>query len=240
MIQRSNGDFHLVVPFLGGGLTHYWRKNDNPNPKTMIWEKETFGSGIISAVSMIESDYGNLELVAKEGDKLVFYQRTEQGWSGPHLMGSTATGPINGVTGSPALIQSIFPTGGNHKNFELVVPRAGGLCAYWRNNDGQLIDDPTLGWIGPVFIADTEKLKSSTNSIIRRNGTNGDLTIISMDPVRVPRSAINGPPSINRQPLKEIPIGLTVTSRTGGSDFSTGTWGKPAAIFVIPIWSPDI
>jgi hypothetical protein len=99
LIQRSNGEFHLVVPLLGGKLAHYWRKNDNPDPSGMKWiGPETFGSGIISAVSMIESDYKNLELVAKEEDKLVIYQRTVDGWKGPYPMGSTATGPIDGVT----------------------------------------------------------------------------------------------------------------------------------------------
>jgi hypothetical protein len=240
LIQRNNGEFHLVVPLLKGGLAHYWRNNDIPYPKLMTWNgPETFGSGIISAISMIESDYYNLELVAKEGNKLVFYQRTDVGgWNGPHPMECNST-VIDGVTGSPALIQSLSDSWAPNKNFELVVPRVkpyqgNGLVHFWRNND-TLNDDPTRNWIGPTLIAGTEKLKSSANSIIRRNVTNGDLTIVSQV-----QSDYYDPHSVLLWPLGESPIDLVVTSRRG-------TWGEPVIIFTTmpakpakPITTPPI
>lgn len=234
LIQRNNGEFHLVVPLLKGGLAHYWRKNDNPDPKSMTWNREKYGTENISAVSMIESDYGNLELVAKEGDKLVFYQRTADGWNGPHPMECNST-VIDGVTGSPALIQSVFATGATNKNFELVVPRVkpyqgNGLVYFWRNNDS-LNDDPTRPWIGPILIADSEKLNSSVNSIIRRNG--GDLTVVS----QVKKAYYDLPP-LTLWPSDECPTGLVVTSRNGATNTSAGTWGGKPVIILVSVIKP--
>ena len=240
LIQRSNGEIHLVVPLLAGGLVHCWKNNDNPNPHKTIWSvPENFGSGIISAVSMIESDYGNLELVAKEGDKLVLYQMTAKGWNGPNNMEIMPTPnnplPIDGVTGTPTLIQSAFG-GLNHKNFELVVPRekidqGTGLCYYWRNNDGPVMqthDDPNQTWVGGWdFIPDTGKLKASANTMIRRNGTNQGLIVVSQV-----GSDYYDPHSVLLWPPFEHPIGLIVTPSLYDSSAQVYNWSKPVLIVV--------
>jgi hypothetical protein len=138
----TRGNFELVAPAAGGGLVHLWRDNDAPS---LPWGPVTrFGRGAVAAVCLLQANYGspgNLEVVAREGDRLVFYWRSGQapfGWNGPFpIPGAT------GVTGTPALIQS---THGVQGNFELVVPLAGGgMAHFWRNND-----DPTLPWSGPT------------------------------------------------------------------------------------------
>ena len=143
----NKGNFELVTPMASGGLAHYWRNNDDP---FLPWFGPIrFGqeAGCFEAVGMIQSNFGdpgNLEVVGRIADRLVFFWR----YSGPPIRwnGSipiVADGvPIEGVTGNPALIQSRC---GNKGNFELVTPVAsGGLAHYWRNND-----DPAIPWHGP-------------------------------------------------------------------------------------------
>jgi len=134
------GNFELVAPRLAGGLAHYWRNNDVPS---LPWSAAIpFGSGNISEVACIQSNFGpgNLEVIARQGNQLVFYWRTSVPpftWSGPFPV----PGATN-ITGNPALIQS---THGIRGNFELVAPYAtGGLVHFWRNNDVV-----GLPWNGP-------------------------------------------------------------------------------------------
>jgi hypothetical protein len=149
LIQSGHGvkgNFELVVPLAAGGLGHYWRDNDASG---MPWKKGMvpFGTGFpIDGVALIQSTFsagngpGNLELVARTGDRLVAFYRPDSGgpnhspgpWKGPFdLMVDGA--PVAGVAGIPALIQGRF---GETGNFELVVPlAAGGLQHYWRDND---------------------------------------------------------------------------------------------------------
>jgi hypothetical protein len=141
----SKGNFELVMPLAAGGLAHYSRDNDVPG---LPWRGPTLfaqGVGQVDAVSLIQSNFsaagsgsGNLELVARVGDRLAFFWRDDLPpfpWHGPVFFAS-------GVAGTPALIQSHFGVEGH---FELVVPRAaGGLAYYWRDNDA-----PGLPWNGP-------------------------------------------------------------------------------------------
>jgi hypothetical protein len=111
-----------------GGLAHYWRNNDDP---FLPWFGPIrFGqdAGCFEAVGMIQSNFGdpgNLEVVGRIADRLVFFWR----YSGPPIRwnGSipiVADGvPIAGVSGNPVLIQSRC---GNKGNFELVTPVASG------------------------------------------------------------------------------------------------------------------
>src|SRR5688572_14920871 len=100
------GNFQLVVPNELGGLSHYWRDNDSQG---FPWQApDHFGSGFIDAVSLIQSNIGNgvgsLEVVAREGDRLVHYWREDEWpfrWFGPTYFAA-------GVSGNPALIQDRF------------------------------------------------------------------------------------------------------------------------------------
>lgn len=82
----TRGNFEVIVPSVGGGLAHYWRNNDDPS---LPWFGPfPFGSGTIGEVSCIQSSFGpgNLEVVAREGNRLAFYWRVNGPpwtWSGP-------------------------------------------------------------------------------------------------------------------------------------------------------------
>jgi hypothetical protein len=136
----TRGNFELIAPRAGGALAHYWRNNDAPG---LPWSAALpFGSGVVSDVSCVQSNFGpgNLEVVARQGNQLVFYWRANVPpftWSGPFpIPGATS------VSGNPALIQA---THGTRGNFELIAPHAsGGLAHFWRNND-----IPSLPWNGP-------------------------------------------------------------------------------------------
>jgi Astacin (Peptidase family M12A) len=136
----ARGNFELVAPRAGGGLAHYWRNNDAPG---LPWSAALpFGSGVVSDVCCVQSNFGpgNLEVVARQGNQLVFYWRTNFppfNWSGPFAIPGAAH-----VGGNPALIQG---THGTRGNFELIAPAAGaGMVHFWRGNDA-----PGLPWHGP-------------------------------------------------------------------------------------------
>src|SRR5262249_5222492 len=84
----SKGDFELVVPLAAGGLVHYRRDNDHANRWS---EVGVFGTeiGQVDAVSLIQSNFsqtgigpGNLEAVARSGDRLIYfwYPDDRSGW----------------------------------------------------------------------------------------------------------------------------------------------------------------
>ncbi len=118
----KQGNFEVVVPDPSGRIAHYWRDNDHNN----VWYGPTamFGpSGQVDAVSMIESSFGNLEVVARAGDQLSHYYRDYSGtWHGTGVF-------AYGTSGVPSLIQS------DNGNFELVTPLAsGGMAHYYRDS----------------------------------------------------------------------------------------------------------
>jgi hypothetical protein len=137
------GNFDLVVPLAEGGFSYFWRDNDDANlpwcgPIDFATDK-----GIFDAVTMVQSNFGepgNLELVARSGESLVFFwiePGQEMQWHGPEVIAT-------GVSGTASMIQSSF---GNKGNFELVTPLAsGGLAYFWRDND-----DEHLQWYGPFM-----------------------------------------------------------------------------------------
>ena len=116
----TRGNFELVAPRAGGGLAHYWRNNDAPG---LPWSAALpFGSGVVSDVSCVQSNFGpgNLEVVARQGNQLVFYWRTNFppfNWSGPFAIPGASN-----IGGNPALIQG---THGTRGNFELIAPAVG-------------------------------------------------------------------------------------------------------------------
>ena len=90
------GNFELVYPAAEGGIGFMWRNNDGGGG----WSAPLlFGQslGRVDAVTMIQSSFGNLEVVARAGDRLHFFWRGANGWNGPYQL-------ANGATGNPVLI----------------------------------------------------------------------------------------------------------------------------------------
>ena len=164
------GNYDVIVPRADGGLCHYWRDNDDP---VLPWYGPfdfATDSGIFSAVTLIQSNFGepgNLELIARSEDKLTFFWRgsgPEFKWNGPETIAT-------GVSGTPSMIQSTF---GNKGNFELVVPMAsGGLAYYWRDND-----DDRLSWHGPLMFGMNLGKVDSVAMIQSNFGVPGHLEIV--------------------------------------------------------------
>jgi hypothetical protein len=163
----SRGNFELVVPLAGGGLGHFFRDNDAPG---LPWSNQpvAFGSnlGSVDAVSLIQGNFtalgngpGNLEVIARVGDRLVGFFRPDQ----PPLAWQPASAPtFQGVTGNPALIQSHF---GSRGNFELVVPLAGGgLGHFFRDNDA-----PGLPWSNQPVVFGSNLGSVDAVSLIQSN-----------------------------------------------------------------------
>jgi hypothetical protein len=127
------GDFEVVAPRAGGGFAHYHRDNDYPNrhPNTApAWDGPySAGSGPIGATAMVENrNTRRLELVAREGTRLVHYSRdiaaSGNRWDGPVEI-------ARGVKGTPALVQSSRGSG----SLEVVVPlEQGGLAHHYQEN----------------------------------------------------------------------------------------------------------
>ena len=88
----GGANFELIVPLAAGGLAHYWRDINK------FWSGPTvFGEnvGVFDAISFIQSDFtfgggvGNLELMARWGEELLFYWREDKPpftWFGPRVV----------------------------------------------------------------------------------------------------------------------------------------------------------
>lgn len=174
MIQsrsRGRGNFELVVPKASGGFSYFLRNNDREELKWLGPFDFGADAGIFNAVTLIQSNFGepgNLEMVARSGDQLLFFWRDsseEQKWHGPSLIDS-------GVAGTPSMIQSSF---GFKGNFELVSPLAsGGLAHWWRDND-----DTHLHWYGP-FMFGMNMGKVDAVSLIQSNwGDPGHMELVA-------------------------------------------------------------
>jgi hypothetical protein len=172
----TKGNFELIVPLAAGGLAHYFRNNDDP---ALPWlAAPTFGQsvGVIDAVTVIESNFGvpgNLEVVARAGDRLITFWRDSTSplaWHGPFALVADGVA-VSGVAGNPVLTQSRFGTKGN---FDLLVPlTAGGFAAYWRDND-----TVSLPWHGPVFVETAARFDAV--SFIQSNfGSPGNFEVVS-------------------------------------------------------------
>ncbi|HEV2070756.1 MAG TPA: galactose oxidase-like domain-containing protein [Acidimicrobiales bacterium] len=161
------GNFELVAPRPRGGLNFYWRNNDAPG---FPWSAPTAvvpgSSSVDSVPSMLQGNFGgNLEVVARIGDRLGFYWRGPS-WNGPFLFGSP------GVSGNPAMIQSLF---GGRGNFELVVPLAvEGFAHYWRDNDA-----PGLPWRGPTVVGRGSGRVDAVAILQSKFGDPGNLEVLA-------------------------------------------------------------
>ncbi len=132
-LVRSRGPWHsealeLVYPLRAGRLVHC---RYDPNDGRGWRGLETFGSdAVFEEVAMIQSDYmhGNLEAIARRGDRLEFCYHPSDDishWNVPYGLDIR-------VDGRPLLIQSAL---GENGNFELVIPlTSGGLQHWWRDN----------------------------------------------------------------------------------------------------------
>jgi hypothetical protein len=87
------GNFELVVPRADDGFNFYWRNNDDPE---LDWSQPIpirMDASRIDSISLIQSNFGrpgNLEVVARVGDRLAFFWRDsgpEFNWSGPFFFG---------------------------------------------------------------------------------------------------------------------------------------------------------
>ena len=85
-------------------------------------------------MALIESDFGHLEAIAVQGDRLVhFWRDPSQVWHGPIAL------PGSGVSGQPGFVQAEDGT------FQVVVPLAVGGLGHWSRDLG-------THWSGPVAL----------------------------------------------------------------------------------------
>jgi hypothetical protein len=136
----------MVVPDTSGQLAPYTRAAGDTGA---AWKTAgtPFGQGIDSAV-LIFSTYDQApdkppsatnewEVVAHQGNQLAHFFHDSGGWHTGETFAS-------GATGRPGFVQSTFGTQPN-TNFEVVVPMAGGLTSFWRNNAAS-----GTPWEGPI------------------------------------------------------------------------------------------
>lgn len=135
----TKGNFEVVVPYPSGGIAHFYRDNDQA---TLPWIGPTAVFGLpvtVDAVSLIQSSFNNLEVVARIGNELFhFYRDSASGnWNGPYFVAF-------GVSGTPSLTQDT--TG----NFEVITPLAGGgMARCYRDSS------VPFSWHGPTIVSTT-------------------------------------------------------------------------------------
>ncbi|MFF4173779.1 hypothetical protein [Streptomyces sp. NPDC001744] len=101
------GNFEFLIPSNSAGIHFMWRNNDAAG---MPWSAPfTFAQNVgrVDAITMIQSNFGspgNLELIARSGDKLNFFWRD----SGPAFRWS---GPFRMVVGAASLRAIQTPNG---------------------------------------------------------------------------------------------------------------------------------
>lgn len=127
--RGTPGNFEVVVALEQGGLAHCWRNNEIPGFPWSALSPLGTNRERFEAVALIQSSFGNLEVVARTGSRLVhFWRDAALNWHEPQ------TGMdqfFSGAAGSPGFVQSRFGA----KNFELVTPlETGGLRHLYRDN----------------------------------------------------------------------------------------------------------
>jgi hypothetical protein len=211
LIQGTRGAvgwFEVVTARAGSGLTHDRRNNDASG---LPWVAPvTFGTGEVETVTLIEGNFGapgNLELVARVGDRLVFYFWNGIQWVGPGPIVANGV-EITGVKGVPSLIQSTWGTRGN---FELAVPLIGGGIGLWfRDNDNPSFPWSTAGTCGGTGQYDAV-------SLIESRTTPGNLEILARQGDRLVHTWRGGPPSWTwSTPTYVVADGRMVTGASGG------------------------
>ncbi len=135
-VMRQN--LELIVPDAQRGIRHLYREQDDDRfTPWRLAPSFAAGTGRIDAVTMIVSNFtdrGNLEVVARAGDRLWFAWRDASlAWNGPIALVADGV-DVKGAAGVPSLIQSTY--GVQKRNFELAVPLAGGgIGLFFRDND---------------------------------------------------------------------------------------------------------
>ena len=79
-----SGNLEAVVPLAGGGLVHLWRDNDDPEQPWHLASR--YPGPKIDAVALLADPRGaegELEVLARIGERLVRYWRDASGWNGP-------------------------------------------------------------------------------------------------------------------------------------------------------------
>ncbi|WP_437636247.1 poly(ethylene terephthalate) hydrolase family protein [Sorangium sp. So ce854] len=163
----SRGALELVLPAADApfGVEHHRREGaGGPWRHVATFAREL---GEVGAATLIQSnfgDLGNLEAVARAGDRLAAFwcaPAGEPSWSEPRFF-------AEGAAGDPALIQG---GSGGRGDFELVVPHAsGGIAHYHRDND-----TAELAWRGPTVLgADVGRFEAV--AMIQRGG---DLEVVA-------------------------------------------------------------
>ncbi|OCL14317.1 hypothetical protein AOQ84DRAFT_351571 [Glonium stellatum] len=119
-----------VLEFDGSGgkqLVHHSRDNSKPDkpwgPPTVISTKATTNG------ALIESSYGNLEVVVNEGGKIAHYSRIDTKWEFQTIINKSG-----GATGAPAIIQSTYGTPEGPGNFEALIP-CGKTIQHWSRDN---------------------------------------------------------------------------------------------------------
>ncbi|MBA9084525.1 hypothetical protein FHR92_000982 [Fontibacillus solani] len=125
----------------------YWKVKSG-----ILYGPYSFGSGKVSGLSVLETSYGNIEVICRIGTSLVHFWREDD--TGEWFQSDTFA---EEVVGMPSFIQS------SYGSFEVLAPlKGGGLGHWWRNND-----NPEHPWIGPhVFGKDhfTDAILIENNS----------------------------------------------------------------------------
>jgi len=154
------GNYEMLVCLSGARLTHFWRDSGDQTFPWHVGHVYSFqptsddaaGSEVAMSepigVSLIRSSiqgdgrHGNFDAVVRlrprpnfdgQGDQLSFCAFDTRTMQWTPVTPIIADGrPIEGITGTPALVQCTFGTVGN---YEMLVPAGSELRHYWRNND---------------------------------------------------------------------------------------------------------
>jgi hypothetical protein len=121
IIEAKSGHFEVVVPE-PGGLSHYWRENNDvhtPWQRLGVFAPSTTGPGAL--VQNPGNDH--LEVIVRQGRSLYHY------WRDDSLVWRRTEAPITrAADGAPALIWS------SYGNLEVVVQEGSQLVLYWRDH----------------------------------------------------------------------------------------------------------
>lgn len=160
----DDDNVYEIFTEIGGGIGYLYKIGDE-------WSDPIrFGTslGAVDELSAIRTRTGDLEVVVRDGERLVDFRGMGSGadveWSSPLFFGS-------GLAGTPSLIQSSYFTAGN---FEIVAPHTGGgIAHYWRDNDAE----ETPWHEGPVF---AQELHVDDLSLIQGNfGSPGNFEVVA-------------------------------------------------------------
>ncbi|HQR31534.1 MAG TPA: pentapeptide repeat-containing protein [Blastocatellia bacterium] len=147
VIQRADGQLTVVAAL--GQMTSPQQQDfssfveitcsDWPDPQATTVVAQDSGSFIYGGVSLVESDYGNLEMVTiNQQSQLTHFYKDSSGWHPTTTFGGFGSNPN---AANPIMIQSHFDFIQGHQNLEVVVPRPdGGFAHYYR--------DSSLKWQG--------------------------------------------------------------------------------------------